>query len=380
MVTVASCDSGNVKSVVYNGASFAHELHQSGIPLVLASQFPLSFAGSIRMVETFYEQGLWGEDPRILLHRIRGRLHALHSSSTHDWASLVAYAALPDDFDSQLVDVQYAQAKAAIDAAMAHIDQAIDELADAAKTDEQPLAGLQPLFARLDQATARMPIGGEYATEGKGLLASTEKRKSESLFRASCNTQDQQLRGECLRRSLSCLSKALGYYEQAICESMTESAATVRKKRSLHWAMGQYLSLRAVLGESLLNDHWGAARVSAQFDANVADPETRAWANGTLAELHLLLLAYAGKGLPLSQQKARSMALEHTEQLLSLVGRDAFPVYSTRRQFQRYVDWWGSEAFQAELAESGSQRSVDWLREGGLIPTAEQVVELLSGA
>ena len=40
VVTVASCDSGNIGTVSIPGASFAHALHQAGIPLVVASQFP----------------------------------------------------------------------------------------------------------------------------------------------------------------------------------------------------------------------------------------------------------------------------------------------------------------------------------------------------
>ena len=46
VVTVASCDSGNVGSVIAPGASIAHELHEAGVPLVFASQFPLSMRGS----------------------------------------------------------------------------------------------------------------------------------------------------------------------------------------------------------------------------------------------------------------------------------------------------------------------------------------------
>src|SRR5262249_6277145 len=49
-ITVASCDSGNVGSVVRPGASFAHALHQGGVPLVIASQFPLSIEGSVPLV------------------------------------------------------------------------------------------------------------------------------------------------------------------------------------------------------------------------------------------------------------------------------------------------------------------------------------------
>lgn len=37
MVTLASCDSGNVGSVITHGASIAHELHNAGVPFVIAS-------------------------------------------------------------------------------------------------------------------------------------------------------------------------------------------------------------------------------------------------------------------------------------------------------------------------------------------------------
>jgi len=54
VVTLASCDSGNVDSVAGAGASIAHALHEAGIGMVVAGQFPLSFAGSIRLVEVLY--------------------------------------------------------------------------------------------------------------------------------------------------------------------------------------------------------------------------------------------------------------------------------------------------------------------------------------
>ena len=63
VVTVASCDSANVGSVIAPGASIAHQLHESGVPLVLASQFPLSVRGSAIMAEVVYSRLLRGEDP-----------------------------------------------------------------------------------------------------------------------------------------------------------------------------------------------------------------------------------------------------------------------------------------------------------------------------
>ena len=54
VMTVSSCDSGNVGDVVYGGASFAHQAHQRGVPFVAASQFPLTFDGSATMVDILY--------------------------------------------------------------------------------------------------------------------------------------------------------------------------------------------------------------------------------------------------------------------------------------------------------------------------------------
>jgi hypothetical protein len=51
VVTIASCESANVGSVTGTGASIAHAVYEAGIPLVIGSQFPLSFPGSVLMVE-----------------------------------------------------------------------------------------------------------------------------------------------------------------------------------------------------------------------------------------------------------------------------------------------------------------------------------------
>ena len=102
VVTVASCDSGNIGTVTIPGASFAHALHQAGIPLVVASQFPLSKEGSIPLGGVLYQGLLWGEHPLVLVQRLRAELHARYTSIWHDWASLVVYEALPHAINEQL--------------------------------------------------------------------------------------------------------------------------------------------------------------------------------------------------------------------------------------------------------------------------------------
>ena len=181
VVTVAACDSGNVSSVIYsNGASLAHELHQAGIPVVIASQFPLSKVASVHVAEVLYQRMLWGEDPRITLHSLRNKLYAL-CPDTHDWASLVMYAALPPDINDQLLDVRYAQAKRAVDCALDRIDESIDRMDSATQSCE---AEMKSLLDRVDEAAGHMPTAEGYETEGRGMLASTEKRKAEMCFRA----------------------------------------------------------------------------------------------------------------------------------------------------------------------------------------------------
>jgi len=389
VVTVAACDTGYVSSVIYNnGASLAHTLHQAGIPFVVASQFPLSKPGSVQVAELLYGGMLWGEDPRITLQRVRSKLHAL-SADTHDWASLVVYAALPEDLEFQLKDAQYVQAKGAIDTAMKYIDQTIDEIkrigARASKgssATEQDMEGaidqLEITVRRVDEAAMRMPTTGEYETEGAGMLASTAKRKAEAYWNASLTLLTEERRAYFCGQCLSSLDKSLQYYERAYRESMREWMGVIRRRRSLHWVMGQYLSLRAVLGHVFLRDHWGAAMVSTRVDLEEAQGEGVVWPHGTLAELYMILLAYDPEHVPVGPEEIRKKTLDHIQTLLSLAGYDSFAVYSTKRQFRRYIDWWGHEIFESLLAEGGHVRERSWQEPGGIVELANQVVEELT--
>jgi len=376
VVTIAACDSGNVGSVIYNnGASLAHALHQAGIPFVVASQFPLSKPGSVYVAEALYSRMLWGEDPRITLHQLRSKLRAL-SADTHDWASLVAYAVLPDNLEDQLKDMQYAQAKKAIDTALDRIDKCIEKMGDRNRLSNEEKERLDALFKRVDEAAGRMPTTGEYETEGTGMLGSTEKRKAEAWFRASPDAPSEKDQD----RSLGCLQKALQYYEKAYRENMREATGVVPKRRSLHWVMGQYLSLRALLGEPFQRDHWGAALVSANVDlcSQQTQGEGIVWPHGTLAELYFILLAYAPDHVPMNQEEIHGKVLEHIHHLLSIKDYDSFPVKSTKRQFKRYIDWWGSERFESLLKKEGRVRERSWTERGGIIDLANQVVKKLT--
>jgi hypothetical protein len=101
LVSLATCDSANQAGVITPGGSIAHQLHQMGVPWVVASQFPLTVVGSVVLGEDLYDELLQGTDPRIALHRVRQHL-ATRFGDRHDWATLVAYASFPRDFDVQV--------------------------------------------------------------------------------------------------------------------------------------------------------------------------------------------------------------------------------------------------------------------------------------
>ena len=105
VITLASCDSASVGSVVRRTTSIGQELHRRGIPLVVASRFRLTAPGALTMVEHLYGGLLAGEDPRFVLHELRKRLFS-DAGDDHDWASLVCFASFPADLDAQVEAVR----------------------------------------------------------------------------------------------------------------------------------------------------------------------------------------------------------------------------------------------------------------------------------
>ena len=353
VVTLASCNSGNIGSVAGAGASIAHALHEAGIAMVVAGQFPLSFAGSVRLVEVLYEGLLWGTDPRRLIHDVRRRLYS-QFNSTHDWASLTAYLSLSRQFEHQLSTVQIDQAMRSINAAMSHADEVTrrtsskiqskrsrEKMQQQSATDSDQLLNdartrMSEAKKRLEDLVARIP-----KDEAKilGLLASTEKRQAEVLYRAGR-----------LEDSNNLLVQARDHYWESF---LTDRAA--------HWAVVQYLSLALIIAQTpgLMEQEikpgsddavqmrpekspkglWSLARLLSLYDMHRESPEVRSWAHGNLIELYLLsLLPEIAGVLPVGEAERR--AIEHADQLIDIARWDSFQVYSTRRQMLRYLEWY----------------------------------------
>jgi beta-lactamase superfamily II metal-dependent hydrolase len=363
VVTVASCDSGNVGTVVIPGASFAHELHQAGIPLVVAAQFPLSIEGSVPLTERLYNGLLWGEHPLVLVHEARAELHARFTANWHDWASLVVYEALPRTLADQLDALKYRQAKRAMDSALEQIDRAV-------KMPDRSQDRFQELRRAVEYALERLPLNGQYAVECVGLRASSRKRVAQAAFALAEH-------GALLEDPYDLLDAARLDYDRAVRGLLVNDSRILRRLATLHWVLVQVVSLSMVLGLDTENGAWEAARLSARRYCDHSDVEQRAWAHASLAELWLVRLGASGLSEQ-DQKKAHDQAVEHAEELNRLYPwQDEFPVKSTRRQLERYASWWGHQRFAEDLAKRGAQRPALWEGEFGVIQTAQRLVKML---
>jgi beta-lactamase superfamily II metal-dependent hydrolase len=371
VVTIASCDSGNVGSVVIPGASFAHAVHQAGIPFVVGAQFPLSIDGSVPLARTLYNGLLWGEHPLRVVQRARAELHARYNTNWHDWASVVVYEALPPALDDQLEALQYFQAKRAMNAALERIDTAVKQTSEGG-----PSESVEKLETAVTTALQRLPRDGQYAVECTGLCASAYKRLAQTAFTRARHVPDSAaLRGW---DPYDLLDQARREYGRAVTGLLVNDARARQRLATLHWVTVQHVSLSVVLEGTSEPGEWEAAKLCADRYCDHDVMEERAWAHGSLAELWLLRLA--GPNASSAERAEWAANAVRDAQTLSRFypGIDEFPVKSTRLQFERYVSWWGDQEFAEGLGRRGFPRRVSWSGEHGVIETANTLVRILA--
>ncbi len=376
VVTLATCDSGNLGSVLVPGGSIAHDLHSAGIPWVFASQFPLTKAGSVRMIEFLYPRLLRGDDPRAVLYELRRYLY-MNSANDHDWSSIVAYASIQEDFDRQVAGHFENQTRTALENQMDKIDH-IYQSFSGEKGEEDTVASeksnenvettavsspigkaINLINVLLDRWERRLPTG----------RSMDERRQRNSCYGITGSVQKRsalwwgQQKGNVVQ-SRAGLKKAMNSYRKAMDEWATDGV-------SYHWTATQYLCLSAILKDKKDKDSLTLCRKFAERNLDHGDRSQRAWANGTLAELELIRLwheeveASKGKKKPLktnsaeipgSKQKledVRSEVKRYCHEVVRLASYDSFQVESTRRQFQRYVASWqlGAKAISTDWIE-----------------------------
>ena len=342
-VTLATCDSGNVGSTLIPGGGIAHDLHAFGIPWVVASQFPLTMAGSVIVAETWYSRVLRGDDPRWVIQDLRRRLSA-NGSTYHDWASLIVYAVTPPDFATQIARFRSKQFHREANVLFDKAQQMMD-----AGLTKYPRERLEAVFRQMRQVLTQWcdeaPAGNTAAERREravrfGTSGAAEKRVAELLRRLELGT------GESASAATDALRRARDLYAQGFSEDYTE-----------HWVLTQLLSLQTVVPgdprQALGQDVWTMARVIAEQQAKSrADRNTEAWALATLAEIELLGVsygAYTARDIPKVVERVK----RYCESIVELMGENSFHVFSTRRQFKRYIDWWmGPDRGESEIARA----------------------------
>ncbi len=346
LVTLATCDSGNIESVLTPGGSIAHELHAAGIPWVIASQFPLWMRASAIAAEVLYKRLLKGADPRWVIYELRQRLRT-DSSGTHDWASIVAYATVPGDFKQQVDAFRDKQVRAKLEVQFDRIDEMVGanaEIEEPASVHEGCDKEVESLCKsiradlkvwREEQETTASP---KLKAERFGMSAASEKRIGIAyLLLSESISVDSKEKSSWKKDGKKAYEAAREFY-----------LAALEAEPQNHWVITQYLSIMAtpVLAndaafKALSINHgawWIAARQVAQWQLNETAGESRVWALATLAELALLGVAYGGKGY--GHKQAKEEITRHCLEMRALMGPDAFVIFSTQRQFKRYIKHW----------------------------------------
>lgn len=348
MVSLASCNSGDVGSVVGAGASIAHALHEAGIPMVIAGQFPLSFGGAVHLTDVLFQGLLWGEDPRWLFHDLRRRLYT-RFPKTHDWASLTTYVALPTDFHRTMEDLQVQRTVQSIDAAMSHADTATTAALSGTTNTAKVQLWLGSVRGRMKAAMQRLETLIQNMPSQRpricGLLGSGRKREAEivySLWKLKDPPQDkEELRVE----MVDLLVQARDRYDESFCLNRSNSWALVQQValscvlRSLHTENQGELFRIALNPRLALTDQWTTAYVLSMKDLLSEVPRDRIWARGNLIELSIL----ANEIWPDFRDVAPNLedvVRESIKDLIRLSSPYGFEVYSTRRQILRYVNWY----------------------------------------
>jgi hypothetical protein len=338
VLSLSTCDSGNTGSILIPGGSIAHELHAAGIPWIFASQFPLWMGASTLFTEILYKRLLMGADPRFVLYELRQRLRT-SCPETHDWASIVAYATVPEQFEDRVTDFFNEQTRKRIEIKFGRIDQILQDWTDENNENRK--------------------------TEIKDLRDSIRRDLSEWRDILSVSENPKTL---ALRRNIGAASeKRFGIIDTRLSDDK-QSIEAYRKARDLYfegfkadtsnqWPLTQYLSMCVIIRtlegkepEDFQADHasqWIMARELCRIQVEKENIIDRAWGFSSLAELELLGSVYNRQKF--NKQESTGEIIRCCKELLTLCRDDRFPLDSTVRQFRRYKEVWTNELW-AELA------------------------------
>lgn len=379
VVTLATCDSGNNESAVLTpGASIAHVLHQAGVPLVVASQFPLSKVGSVLVARLFYSGLMWGDNPWVLLHRVRTNLHGVMGPGDHDWASLVVYEALRLDA-YKLDQTCFHQCYQAMLAAWMDDDGNEDELA--VIEDEQAAKASAVAVCMASRVIPRLPVDSKYfGMRALALRADAHLQNAiDHLGTVNRALRRQNERAEYedrVARSCRELELSIDDHEAALMGFLVRDGQGMNAP---YRSLVGLLRLRIVLGLQRESDagiwetafFWLRAVLS---QSPSADDKVSAW--GCLAEMWLLRTLHPEDN---ERRRAAVEALKAAAEVTRLDrGGETMTTRWMRVLLDTYIRFWGDKRFEQALVNFGdADRPSFRTGEINLVDTARRMREIL---
>lgn len=335
VVSLATCDSGNAGSVISPGGSIAHGLHAAGIPWVFASQFPLWMKASSLAVDVLFSGLLAGEDPRSVLYDLRRRLRT-DCPSTHDWASIVAYATVPPDFESQLSRFRDQQIREKLSVQLNHLDE---------------LVGM----GKSDQKSPHNSLDNEVINKAsekiREILASwcndliedqTQRLHPDTALRLGMKGACEKRLGLAYQKSDSGEKAILAYKS-----SRDYYCQAIEADSSWTWPLTQYLSMNAVL--KTLGDETGRTPfgipseewwfIATRLAQSEVDTPRRDFALTDLIELSLLGCIYDQY---YNSEKVHQRIHDYIDKILQLEHKAFTQRTALYRQLIRYQRFWGA--------------------------------------
>jgi hypothetical protein len=293
-----------------------------------------------------------------VLYELRQRLRT-EVPNTHDWASIVAYAVSPWDFDEQIrrfrdgrvrkrLEVYFDRMDFLVDRRNEHgvrllnsaVQTELDSLVDQIRTEHQTW---------LAQTEADRNVRPDEHAEALGMKGASEKRIGiiyAVIAREKTKGEEKRTYEE---KALSAYKASQAAYKQSV---------RIQSTDRWHWVMTQFLSISAILAHKDVDlaqlkhecHWWHTAHQIAEWQLDTTRGQERAWALGTLAELELLGSIYLGKHF--DKKKAQENIARYCSEIIDAVGPEDFAVNSTRRQLQRYAEVWQRDCWE-ELAKVG---------------------------
>lgn len=348
VVTLAACDSGNQGALIVPGGSLAHAIHQAGVPLVVASQFPLTFSGSVLLTEVLYAGLLWGEDPFVLLHEVRRRLHIDRRESL-DWASLVAYSNWPASLEANHLTFQFNQAVRALEAIDRRLRVCLGKDQNGKSPDSNTGRLLQRDLARVKEFRVRMehivPILSERVTTYVQDIDQDAANLAEhNIDRSATQLQTQALVRQSdieymQHKDISIWRQPLKEAYRLTCELRTRSQA---RGLALHYKeLLQLIRLSVFLTGEFPKDNAteeaikgleDAIKESRKAPSPMLSSPPELWLHAALVELFILK---AG------DKEIDSKLTNEVDKMCQMVGQSELEdVNQVQYRYERMIGWW----------------------------------------